>query len=262
MATIECLNLLPCAPRLRPSYPPLGVGNDESRTIDETPRSVALSNQEVGARAHGRLGSDIGCEPEVIRRAQMGDAMAWETLVRWNAAWITRACGRWERSRTRAEDLTQDVFLRVFQNLHSYRGELAGFRVWLRRITRNLMIDDCRRHRMERCTVSYDSASEQTQRAARSAASGETSPEARLEKRERRAALRRALRGLGPDLREAIILRDVRGLTYQEISQLLEIPAGTAKSRVNRGRIKLVRMMRRHTAVGLPSFDPDVSAVA
>jgi len=187
--------------------------------------------------------------------------MAWETLVRRNAGWITRACGRWAGSRARAEDLTQDVFLRVFQNLHSYRGELAGFRVWLSRITRNLMIDDCRRNRKERCTVSYDSPSEQTQRAVRSATSCESSPEARIEKRERKAALRRALRRLYPELRKAVILRDVRGLNYQEISQLLEIPVGTAKSRVNRGRIELVRLMGRRTAA-LTDFDPDDTAAA
>ncbi len=187
-----------------------------------------------------------GCDCETIRRAQLGDAAAWETLVRWNVKWILNTCYRWAGSTARAEDLTQEVFIRVFQNLHCYRGDLAGFRTWLRRITRNLLIDDYRRHGMERKTVSYDSADERTRRILQSIPSGGSSPEASVANQERRAALRLALRLLSPELRSVVVLRDVQGLAYEEISDLLKTPVGTVKSRVNRGRYEVVRFVRQH----------------
>src|SRR5512134_253253 len=127
-------------------------------------KALASRRAEVGAalRAEDRSRFADWFEHETIRRAQLGDAVAWETLVRRNAGWVFRVCLRWPSSRARAEDLTQDVFLRVFQRLHSYRGELAGFRVWLSRITRNLLIDDSRRSRRERNTLSFETSDELT----------------------------------------------------------------------------------------------------
>jgi RNA polymerase sigma-70 factor (ECF subfamily) len=260
MTTIECLKLVSTAPRLQLPYPVLGTGTTEPRMV-ETPRSEPLPSEDAGIRAPERLRSGFGCERETIRRAQLGDAMAWEILVRRNVGWILRTCGQWAGSRARAEELTQDVFVRVFQTLHSYRGELAGFRIWLSRITRNLLIDDYRKNRKERSTVSYDSADERTRHVFSSVPSSGSSPEAGIERQERRAALRRGLRLLGSELREAVILRDVEGLTYQEISQLLMMPVGTVKSRVNRGRIELARLLRQGAT--LPhDFVPNASAVA
>jgi RNA polymerase sigma-70 factor (ECF subfamily) len=187
--------------------------------------------------------------------------MAWETLVRQNVGRILQTCSRWAGSRAQAEDLTQDVFIRVFQTLHSFRGELGGFRTWLSRITRNLLIDNYRRNRKERRTVSYDSPDEWTQRVLGPVTMSGFNPEAYIERQERRATLRRVLHQLGPDLREAVTLRDMQGLTYLEISQLLRTPVGTVKSRVNRGRIELVRLMRQREAAR-PGFGPSASAVA
>ena len=205
--------------------------------------------------------SAFDCESETIRKAQLGDAAAWEILVRRNVGWILQTCDRWMGSRARAEDLTQEVFLRVFQTLHTYRGEMAGFRIWLGRITRNLLIDDYRRNRRERGTMSYDGADEKIQYIVRSALSRESRPEAGIERQERKAALRGALQLLSPDLRETVMLRDFRGLTYREISRLLRTPVGTVKSRLSRGRIELIRLVRQRAA--LPhDLDPGASAIA
>jgi len=257
---IKCLQLASSALELQPPCLTSGAGTAEPRIV-ETPRSEARPSEDAGIRAHERQRSGFACERETIRRAQLGDAMAWETLVRQNVGRILHTCSRWAGSRTQAEDLTQDVFIRVFQTLHSFRGELGGFRIWLGRITRNLLIDDYRRNRKERRTVSYDSPDEWTQRVIRSVTMSGFSPEAYIERQERRATLRRALRLLDPDLREVVTLHDMRGLTYLEISQLLKTPVGTVKSRVNRGRIELVRLMRQRSA-SLPGFGPGTSAIA
>jgi RNA polymerase sigma-70 factor (ECF subfamily) len=200
-------------------------------------------------------------EAATILNAQRGDPVAWEALVREHAGWILHFCCRWTGIRSRAEDLTQEVFIRVYQNLDSYRGEQGGFRVWLGRIARNLLIDDYRKNRRERRNVSYDSANERTQIVIHAVHSGGHSPEADIEKAERKAVLRRALGSLGPELGKAVVLRDVRGLSYQEIAQLLGTPLGTVKSRVSRGRTELARLARQRAAA-LTRLDSRSSAVA
>lgn len=257
---MECEQPVSSAPRSQPQFPISSTGNAESRIV-ETPQSEARPREDAAARADERPGSGFECDRETIRRAQLGDAIAWETLVRQNVGWILNTCRRWLGSCARAEDLTQDVFIRVFQNLHSYRGEMGGFRTWLSRITRNLLIDDYRRNRKERRTVSYDSADERLRTVLSSIPSSEFSPEACIERQERKAALRRAFRLLCPELREAVILRDVPGLTYEEISTLLKTPLGTVRSRINRGRIELLALVRQRSALR-PGFGPSVSAVA
>ena len=167
---------------------------------------------------------------------------------------------RWAGSGTCAEDLTQDVFIRVFQNLHCYRGELAGFRTWLRQITRNLLIDDYRRHGKERGTVSYDSADERTKSVLQSIPSSESSPEANFATREREAVLRGAFQLLNPELRRVVILRDVLGPAHEEISDMLKAPVGTVKPRVNRGRSEVVRLVRQHPELW-PGLGSSASAV-
>jgi RNA polymerase sigma-70 factor (ECF subfamily) len=153
------------------------------------------------------------------------------------------------------------VFVRVFRTLHSYQGERTGFRTWLRSVTRNLLIDDYRRNRRSPRTLSYDSADEQTRHIVHSVPCRGSNPEARFERQEQRAAVSRALRLLNPELRQAVILRDVKGLTYREVSEQLMTPLGTAKSRVNRGRIELLRLLRQGTAFS-HHFDPNASAAA
>jgi RNA polymerase sigma-70 factor (ECF subfamily) len=234
--------------------------NEEPREI-ATPRTEAPVGQSADVRTDGPRGSASGCDGETIRRAQLGDAAAWETLVRQNIGWIVSTCYRWAGCKIRAEDLTQEVFIRVFQNLHCYRGDLAGFRTWLRRITRNLLIDDYRRHGMERRTVSYDSADERTKCVLQSIPSSESSPEANFANQERKAVLRGAFRLLNPELRRVVVLRDVQGLAYEEISDLLKTPVGTVKSRVNRGRSEVVRFVRQHPELW-PGYRSSASAPA
>jgi RNA polymerase sigma-70 factor (ECF subfamily) len=200
-----------------------------------------------------------GNDGETIRNAQLGDAAAWEVLFQQNVNWIRGACRRWVGSFAHAEDLTQDVFLKVFQNLHSYRGERAGFRAWLNQITRNLLIDDFRRKQKEQHTISYDCANDRSKNVLESAANYGFNSVACGKKQEHRAALRKAFRMLSPELRKAVILRDVHGFTYEEISNLLNKPVGTVKSRVNRGRIQLAPLVRQYSGLR-PHPHPKASA--
>ncbi len=141
-----------------------------------------------------------------------------------------------------AQDLTQDVFLRVFKNLRSFRAGEGLFVVWLTRLTRNLLIDHYRRTRMDRATESIEdqTVALEENTAALSPGRMECWPGAK-----RASCCRPRCRNLSPELRETVILRDLEELEYREIAQILNVPEGTVKSRLNRGRAELAKVLRR-----------------
>ena len=154
---------------------------------------------------------------------------------------IYNLCYRFTGNHHEAEDLTQDVFLRIYRTLGSYRSAHGGFATWMTSVTRNLLIDHYRRTKRDRMTDSLDDAMpklEQKETAAprpdQAALVGELS-----------AQVQRALGRVSPDLREAVILRDLQGLEYKEIQDVLQVPEGTVKSRINRGRIELARLLEQ-----------------
>lgn len=138
-----------------------------------------------------------------------------------------------------AEDLTQEIFLKVFKALNTF-DRRANFSTWIVSISRNLCIDHYRRVRRERETVDRRvDASELSP-----VATG-LDPHGQLERFDRRALLRDALGALPETLRTAVMLRDIQELTYQEIAARLQVPDGTVKSRINRGRRELARQVIR-----------------
>jgi len=174
----------------------------------------------------------------LVERCLSGDDASWEQLVRLHTRRVYGICYRFTGRDSEAQDLTQDVFMRVFRALGGFRSTEGSFTTWLTRLTRNLLIDHYRRTRNERVT---DSIEEQMPRVEQS-----TSSVARPEASE---LLQGALAKLSPDLRETIILRDLQELEYREIAQVLSIPEGTVKSRLNRGRAELARLLKRHVEV-------------
>jgi RNA polymerase sigma-70 factor (ECF subfamily) len=141
--------------------------------------------------------------------------------------------------------LTQEVFLRVFRTLKTFRAGEGSFSVWLNRLTRNLLIDHYRRTKQERSTESIE---EQLPRIEESTAITART-DGMLAGREASEMLQSALQKLSPELRETVILRDVEELEYREIAQVLNVPEGTVKSRLNRGRAELARILRRQKAL-------------
>jgi RNA polymerase sigma-70 factor (ECF subfamily) len=131
--------------------------------------------------------------------------------------------------------------MRVFRALAGFRSTEGSFATWLTRLTRNLLIDHYRRTRNERVT---DSIEEQLPRAEEGFVSV-SRPDAALAGREASELLQAGLAKLSPDLRETIILRDLQELEYREIAQVLSIPEGTVKSRLNRGRAELARILKK-----------------
>jgi RNA polymerase sigma-70 factor (ECF subfamily) len=140
-----------------------------------------------------------------------------------------------------AEDLTQEVFIKVFQTLKSYDAAQGSFSTWLNRVARNHLVDHYRRTRKDRVTSSLEDELPM----AEERPSPHIEPAGQVEARERREILQLGLDKLSPDLREAVILRDLHDLDYEEIALVLKVPQGTVKSRINRGRLELGRVLKR-----------------
>ena len=183
-------------------------------------------------------------DAELVRRCLDGDHGAWESIVRryhqrlYNLAY--RFTGRFDES----EDLTQEIFLKVFRTLNSYKAESGALITWMVRVGRNHLIDHYRKFKTERrqtdsLEVEYEKADENPSRYA--------SPMEALEKRELSQRIHRALLKIPEDLREAVILRDLEEFTYEEIADVLKLPLGTVKSRINRGRAELARLLKKET---------------
>jgi RNA polymerase sigma-70 factor (ECF subfamily) len=180
-------------------------------------------------------------DPTLVTRCLAGENAAWESLLKTHTRKVFNLCYRFTGRPAEAEDLTQEVFIKIFQTLQSYDAAQGTFATWLNRIARNHLVDHYRRTRKDRITSSLDdegSAMEETP----SATAG---PGAQVESRERRELLQRGLDKLSPDLREAVILRDLNDMDYDEIARVLAVPQGTVKSRINRGRLELARVLKR-----------------
>lgn len=205
-----------------------------------------LTVQPGGIRAGGnlrdRLDSALNPDLALVSRCIGGDESAWEELIRLHSRRVYGLCFRFTNSAAQAQDLTQEVFLRVFRTLKTFRAEEGSFATWLARVTRNLLIDNYRRTRQERVT---DSIEEQLPVIEEAGAAASEKPDQMVAGREATEILQAALQTLSPDLREAVILRDLQEMEYREIAAVLQIPEGTVKSRINRGRTELARRLKK-----------------
>jgi RNA polymerase sigma-70 factor, ECF subfamily len=203
----------------------------------------------MGGAATGRNGylAERSLDPDysLVTRCLSGDETAWEELVRLHTRRIYGLCYRFTGSDSEAQDLTQEVFVRIFRTLKTFRATEGSFATWLARVSRNLLIDNYRRTRQDRVT---DSIEEQLP-VLEEGVAGSLRPDAVLAGREASELLQAALQKLSPDLREAVILRDLQELEYREIADLLGIPEGTVKSRINRGRAELARVLKKQKLV-------------
>ena len=175
----------------------------------------------------------------LIERCLKGDQTAWETIVRLYWRKVFNIAYKFVGRHDEAEDLAQDVFLKLFKSLKTF-DRRANFSTWLISVSRNLCIDHYRSVRREHDAVTHD-----IDVVTLAQPSTIDSPHTMLERRDRVALLRAALDKLAPSLRTAVMLRDIQELSYQEIAGRLGVPEGTVKSRINRGRTELARQIAR-----------------
>jgi RNA polymerase sigma-70 factor (ECF subfamily) len=184
----------------------------------------------------------------LVRRCVAGDAAAWEEIVQRFHRRIYNICYRFCGSSDDAQDLTQEVFIKMYRTLNSYDAARGAFMTWVTTVTRNLLVDHFRKGKHDRLTDSIDSVSSEHEDAMPLSEQIEDQgpmPDARVQSRETRDTVHLALQKLSPELREAVILRDLQDMDYREIATTLNVPEGTVKSRINRGRVELARLLQR-----------------
>jgi RNA polymerase sigma-70 factor (ECF subfamily) len=155
--------------------------------------------------------------------------MSWDEIVRTHGDRVYKLAYRLSGSQHDAEDITQEVFIRVFKSLD--RFEPGSFSGWLHRITTNVFLDMVRR----RAKVRINPIGEETAQMP----SGDPTPEQSLQDAHLDPDLQAALDDLAPEFRAAVVLCDVEGLTYEEVGEVLGLKVGTVRSRIHRGRRNL-----------------------
>jgi RNA polymerase sigma-70 factor, ECF subfamily len=184
----------------------------------------------------------VSSDPDqpLVRAALAGDLRAFERLVERHRDVVFRVIARLLDDDAEAEDLTQDTFLRAFHRLERYRGD-APFRSWLLRIAHNTAVTYVT-HSGRVAAHSMDVAEEEGAGAVEAG-----SPAERLERRERRQRLDKKLKGLGRAHRTVLVLRDIEGLSYEEIARITESPVGSVKGRLHRARSEFIDVLRHNT---------------
>jgi len=184
----------------------------------------------------------------LVRRCVAGDAAAWEEIVQRYHRRIYNLCYRFAGSAGDAQDLTQEVFIRMYRTLNSYDVGRGAFMTWITTLTRNLLVDHFRKTKNDRLTDSLDATASDHEDAmplGERIPDGGPAPDSGVQSRETKETVHQALQKLSPELREAVILRDLQDMDYREIATVLKVPEGTVKSRINRGRAELARLLQR-----------------
>ena len=181
----------------------------------------------------------------VVQRCKAGDQHAWEELVKATADDIYRLAVSFTRRRHEAEDLTQEVYVKLWKNLHRYQ-EGSSFRAWAYRVARNLFVDAYRRSRDERRATWVDPEFLEL-------IPGGEDPHALAVRKQRLELARGALARLPESLAQLILLRDFADWSYEELAVELDLPLGTVKSRLNRARRELAAVMATQLRLAAPA---------
>lgn len=207
--------------------------------------SRANAARADGASNDGR--GDIDPAREAMLAAQKGDVEAFRTLLEMYQDRVMRTMTSVLRcDRTIAEDLCQEVFLRVHKGLPKFDGQVR-FLTWLHTIAMNVAISEYRRQRTQkrgRRTLSIDAPIQGTDDLYIVPTGRETEPGERAHHHEFLAKVRGCVRELPDEFRECVILRDMESLSYEEIAAVLDLPIGTVRSRIHRGRLLLQGMLK------------------
>ena len=182
----------------------------------------------------------------LVQRAQSGDKHAFEMLVVKYQRRIERLIGRMVRDVDLVQDIAQESFIRAYRAMPQFRGDSA-FYTWLYRIAVNTakkaLVDPKRDPLVSESSLSNHEEGEETSRVENELSDGET-PEALLASKEIAAAVNAAIEALSEDLRQAITLREIEGLSYEEISDVMNCPIGTVRSRIFRAREAIATRLR------------------
>ena len=177
-------------------------------------------------------------ERDLIRKAKQGDMLAFEELILKHEKIVYNLALRMMNHSEDAMDISQEVFLKAYRSLSNF-DERSAFSTWLYRITHNTCIDEIRKRKGKQTYSLEEDLESEDGSMQRQVADDEDTPEESLMRKEQKSEILRALDTLSEEHKAAIILRDVKGMSYEEIAEILELTLGTVKSRINRARNQL-----------------------
>jgi RNA polymerase sigma-70 factor (ECF subfamily) len=184
---------------------------------------------------------ELDADQDIVARCRSGDPEAFAELVRKYQSRVLTLAARILDNRSEAEDVAQDIFVKIFQSLHDFRGA-SRFSTWLYRITVNHCLNYIRRRTRQQQTLVVTEPGEWMQE------SSPSSPYKTLEQKERWTLVQAKLQVLSPEHRTIILLRDFEGLSYEEIADVLQLESGTVKSRLHRARMELKSLLEPYLA--------------
>lgn len=180
-------------------------------------------------------------ERELVSRARAGDTAAFEQLMLDNQDRVYTLCLRMTGNREDALDLAQETFLNAWRGLSSFQGN-SSFSTWVYRLASNACIDFLRKRKRRQQGESPHSLDDE-EAPLPEPADPRGSPEEELERRELRRAVERGLQALPDHHRQVLIMRELSGMSYQEIGAVLDLDLGTVKSRIARARLALKKFL-------------------
>jgi RNA polymerase sigma-70 factor (ECF subfamily) len=184
---------------------------------------------------------EFDADQDIVSRCRSGDREAFAELVRKYQSRVLTLATRMLDNRSEAEDIAQDIFVKVFQSLHAFRGA-SRLSTWLYRITVNHCLNHIRHRTRQQQTLVVTEPQERIQ------GSPTNNPHKTLEQKERWALVQAKLQALSPEHRTIILLRDFEGLSYEEIADVLQLESGTVKSRLHRARMELKALLEPYLA--------------
>ncbi|MFC1718252.1 RNA polymerase sigma factor [Candidatus Poribacteria bacterium] len=187
--------------------------------------------------------SDSDCE--LMERLKDGDMSAFDLIVQRYKASLINFAYRFVGDQETAEDLAQETFIRIYKNAGRYRSDMAELRTWMYRIAANLCKNELR-SRSRRSKILVNTAIGNQNDPIAGVVDNGPGPDRQLEEKELQKVLTSAISSLPEKLRTALILRDIEGMAYDEISQVIQKPVGTVKSRINRARLMLKDKMEAY----------------
>jgi RNA polymerase sigma-70 factor (ECF subfamily) len=232
----------------RVSYDDVNEKLDQQGTLEE---SLRLARSQAASPAFPVVDSErYEQQQKALRRAQEGDEEAFRWLMETHQKQVFRLAMRMLGSdRGAAADISQEVFLRAFRGIEGFDGRRALFGTWLQKITMNLCISEYRRRKAlkrDRPTYSLD-APIQGQERSMELVSDAAGPQDRAHGSDLALAVNNAIQQLPPEYRECVLLRDMQGMSYEEVAETLDLVPGTVRSRIHRGRLILQKLLKEFT---------------
>ncbi len=201
------------------------------------PQAFVYGNEMANVTTHPDL--------HLARRAAKADPAAWDEIIARYGERIYNLAYRFTGNNGEAEELTQDIFLKLYSNLSRYRGDVPLV-AWSLRLSRNLCIDHFRHHRLRQ-------QSEVVSEEVLQHLPNTDDPHQHSWLRERRRLVHRTLAQMPEDQATVVLLRDLQGMSYDEVSVFLDLPVGTVKSRLNRARRELIQRLKEHLRAAEPA---------